>query len=157
MKKYTRGFTLIELLVVIAIIGILASIVLVSLNSARNKGRDARVISDAQQMRTVLESAFNGTGYPVNGANASCNTAANSNTTATFANCVLSPDAAMNQINADVNAQGSVLYVATLSGNQNYAVRARLVSDTTKYFCIDSTGATNQVDTGTNATAARCN
>lgn len=52
---YRRGFTLIELLVVIAIIGILSSVVLASLNSARQKGRDARRISDLKQIQLALE------------------------------------------------------------------------------------------------------
>jgi len=54
-KSYKRGFTLIELLVVIAIIGILSSIVLASLNSARQKGRDARRLSDVKELQLALE------------------------------------------------------------------------------------------------------
>lgn len=53
--KNTRGFTLIELLVVIAIIGILSSVVLASLNGAREGARDSRRSSDMSQLRTALE------------------------------------------------------------------------------------------------------
>jgi type II secretion system protein G len=54
-KLRNTGFTLIELLVVIAIIGVLASVVLASLNSARAKSRDARRIADLKQIQTALE------------------------------------------------------------------------------------------------------
>ncbi|MEK7995391.1 MAG: type II secretion system protein, partial [Planctomycetota bacterium] len=50
-----RGFTLIELLVVIAIIGMLSSVILASLNTARQKARDARRLSDMKQIQTALE------------------------------------------------------------------------------------------------------
>ena len=66
-KKNSKGFTLIELLVVIAIIGILSSVVLASLNSARKKSRDARRVADIKQVQLALEMYFDANptiGYP---------------------------------------------------------------------------------------------
>lgn len=64
-KRTSRGFTLIELLVVIAIIGILSSVVLASLNDARQKSRDAKRIADVKQLQLALELFFDSNGsYP---------------------------------------------------------------------------------------------
>ena len=60
-----KGFTLIELLVVIAIIGILASIVVVSTNSARIRARDTKRMGDLKTIQNALESAYyKGNKYP---------------------------------------------------------------------------------------------
>ena len=72
-NKSARGFTLIELLVVIAIIGVLASVVLASLNSARRKSRDARRLTDIKQIGIALQLHFDGAGaaqFPL--ANTTC-------------------------------------------------------------------------------------
>jgi prepilin-type N-terminal cleavage/methylation domain-containing protein len=50
-NKKNKGFSLIELLIVIAVIGILSSIVIISLTGAKNKSRDAKVISQLSRLR----------------------------------------------------------------------------------------------------------
>jgi prepilin-type N-terminal cleavage/methylation domain-containing protein len=66
MKKQQKGFTLIELLVVIAIIGLLASVVLLALGSARGKARDAKRLSDIRQIGTALDLYYSScNSYPI--------------------------------------------------------------------------------------------
>jgi len=63
-----KGFTLIELLVVIAVIGIISSLVLVSMGEARAKARDSRRKSDIDQVRRALELYYIDNGqYPLSG------------------------------------------------------------------------------------------
>jgi prepilin-type N-terminal cleavage/methylation domain-containing protein len=66
--KNKKGFTLVELLVVIAIIGLLSTIAVVSLTSARGKARDAKRVADMRQLQTALEQFYNdNNGYPAVG------------------------------------------------------------------------------------------
>jgi len=65
-KFYHQAFTLVELLVVIAIIGILSTLSIVGLNSARAKARDSRRLSDVREIATALEMYYSDTGvYPL--------------------------------------------------------------------------------------------
>ena len=103
-RSGNKGFTLIELLVVIAIIGVLASIVLASLNSARKKSRDARRITDIKQIQLALELYYDGTSsqYPASSTGAgNCNA-----TTLAYGLEALSAGGYIPQISRDPNNTG---------------------------------------------------
>ncbi len=64
--KLKNGFTLIELLIVIAIVGVLSTIVLASLNTARAKARDSARISNIKEVQKALAIYHSNNGsYPV--------------------------------------------------------------------------------------------
>lgn len=111
MKTFSserRGFTLIELLVVIAIIGILSSVVLASLSTARSKSRDARRIADIDQVRTALE-LYNdsNSAYPNTGA---AGTAAQTFTAATAVGVGLVTPTFMSKLPSDPTNGRSYYY-----------------------------------------------
>lgn len=118
----SKGFTLIELLVVIAIIGVLASIVLASLNSARQKSRDARRIADIKQLQLALELYYDAQtppAYP--GASTTCDA------TTAFGLQVLSAGGYIPQIPRDPSAAaGSNCYWYANNGTGTYHLGAIL-------------------------------
>lgn len=60
-----KGFTLVELLVVVSLIGILSTLVIANLNSARERARDAQRKSDLRNIQTALRLYYNDfSGYP---------------------------------------------------------------------------------------------
>ncbi|MDD5165694.1 MAG: prepilin-type N-terminal cleavage/methylation domain-containing protein [Candidatus Pacebacteria bacterium] len=171
------GFTLIELLVVIAIIGILSSVVLVSLNSARNKGKDTRITATVSQLRTQFESDSNGVDYKnsfyVSGAGVAYITStgnpgavallladavANTTISGTVGSSTIT---GTNTVTGTSVAQSSIVVVVsgTATGANTwspsptaYAIWGKL--STGNYFCIDSTGNTKNGTAAVPATTA---
>ena len=141
-KSASRGFTLIELLVVIAIIGILSSVVLASLNTARNKGNNAAVKSNLATVQTQAQLYYD------DHANAFSTTAISACTSDMFIETTIKA-----AIDAAVSAGGGA--AACYSDGQNYAISVPLKSAESgkNDWCVDSTGVERATASATTGTA----
>ena len=148
-KSLERGFTLIELLVVIAIIGILSSVVLASLTTARTKGKDAAVQSQLSSIRAQAELFYASNGNSYGTAGVGCNV----NLFATTSGALALNSAG--RLIDSIYAQGVVPTCAIGTGGASWAVTAPLVSSSTVIYCADSAG-NSMATTAAVGTAAVC-
>lgn len=138
IKKNTRGFTLIELLVVIAIIGILASVVLASLNSARDKGADAAVKSNLNNARAEAELFYDNNGRSYDGVCAASGANVIGDNMQGAANSMGGTYTVSDTANG--SATTVVCHDYNSGGTNGWAAIGGLRSSATLGWCVDSTG-----------------
>lgn len=144
-KKLSKGFTLLELLVVIAIIGILAAVILASLNSARGKGSEAALKSNIKTITTQAAIYYDANGEYYSSANVF---PGSNTTTCTFANTFLADTVIARAITSVISANPTgtrLCVIGTVTGGSSlvnsWALVFPLVQTPNTYWCIDYLGA----------------
>lgn len=135
LSKTRNGFTLIELLIVVAIIGILATIVTVSLREASDRSRNTKIVTDVVQIRKVSEDMYiqEADGYTKLCVSGGLNTAYND---------------ILQTLKDDIEIYAGAGSITCYSARYSYCASAKLTGSQAKWFCIDDDG--NNAEGGAN-------
>src|SRR3989338_8416516 len=137
--NFKKGFTLIELLVVVAIIGILASVVLASLNTARAKGANAAIKANLANIRAQAELVYDSTSP--NGYGTASN--ASSCTSPTASSLFVSSGTSApiyNAIQAALASSGGTGFCGSSTSEWVASIPLKVAEGTNTHWCVDSTG-----------------